>query len=177
MLHRSGKLGLGTAYREAYWVLLGEDYTHFLRMDADLSHRPEGIGRLIQSATDADLVIGSRYCVGGGSQNWPLVRRMLSQTANRASSSLLGLEVKDSTAGFRCYRRAVLESLNAIDIRANGYAFQNEMAYYSQYMGFQILEIPNLRRSEVCQEQDELSGNPQCNGDLGKTFGATAHWS
>ena len=142
VLHRSGKFGLGTAYREAYRVLLREDYTHFLQMDADLSHRPEDIGRLMQSATEADLVIGSRYCMGGGSQNWPLVRRMLSQTANRVSSSLLGLAVKDSTAGFRCYRRAVLESLNGIDIRANGYAFQIEMVYYSQYMGFRILEIP-----------------------------------
>jgi dolichol-phosphate mannosyltransferase len=142
VLHRSGKLGLGTAYREAYRMLLREDYAFFLQMDADLSHRPEDIGRLIQSAREADLVIGSRYCVGGGSQNWPLVRRMLSQTANRASGSLLGLGVKDSTAGFRCYRRAVIESLNAIGIRANGYAFQIEMAYYSQSMGFRILEIP-----------------------------------
>jgi glycosyltransferase involved in cell wall biosynthesis len=142
VLHRTGKLGLGTAYREAYRILLKEDYSYFLQMDADLSHRPEDIGRLMQSAMEADLVIGSRYCVGGGSQNWPLARRMLSQAANSASEGLLGLSVKDSTAGFRCYRRAVLESLNAIDIRANGYAFQIEMAYYSQYMGFRILEIP-----------------------------------
>jgi dolichol-phosphate mannosyltransferase len=142
VLHRSGKLGLGTAYREAYRILLREDYAYFLQMDADLSHRPEDIGRLMQSAFEADVVIGSRYCDGGGSQNWPLVRRMLSRTANRASGSLLRLAVKDSTAGFRCYRRAVIESLDAIDIRANGYAFQIEMAYYSQYMGFRILEIP-----------------------------------
>jgi dolichol-phosphate mannosyltransferase len=142
VLHRSGKLGLGTAYREAYRILLKEDYAYFLQMDADLSHRPEDIGRLIQSATDADLVIGSRYCMGGGSRNWPLMRRMLSQTANSASTSLLGLTVKDSTAGFRCYRRTLLESLNGMDIRANGYAFQIEMAYCCQYMGFRILEIP-----------------------------------
>jgi dolichol-phosphate mannosyltransferase len=141
VLHRSGKLGLGTAYREAYRMLLKEHYTDFLQMDADLSHRPEDIRRLMQE-TDADVVIGSRYCMGGGSENWPWARRMLSQTANRASGSLLGLAVKDSTAGFRCYRRAVLESLDAIDIRANGYAFQIEMAYYSQYMGFRIREVP-----------------------------------
>ena len=142
VLHRPGKLGLGTAYREAYRTLLKEDYAYFLQMDADLSHRPEDIRRLIQSATEADVVIGSRYCAGGGSQNWPFVRRLLSQTANSVSGSLLGLALKDSTAGFRCYRRAVLESLNAIDIRANGYAFQIEMAYYIQRMGFRILEIP-----------------------------------
>ena len=142
VLHRRGKLGLGTAYREAYRLLLKEDYTYFLQMDADLSHSPEDIGRLIQSASEADVVIGSRYCTGGGSKNWPLVRRMLSQTANNASGSLLGLAVKDSTAGFRCYRRPVLESLNAMNIRANGYAFQIEMAYYSQCMGFRLMEIP-----------------------------------
>ena len=142
VLHRPRKLGLGTAYREAFRMLLKEHYAYFLQMDADLSHRPEDIGRLIQSATEADVVIGSRYCVGGRSQNWPLVRRVLSQSANRASGGLLGLAVKDSTAGFRCYRRAVIESLDAVDIRANGYAFQIEMAYYSQRMGFRILEIP-----------------------------------
>lgn len=142
VLHRPGKLGLGTAYREAYRTLLKEDYSYFLQMDADLSHRPEDLGRLIHTAVEADLVIGSRYCRGGGSRNWSLARRMLSQTANTASGSLLGLAVKDSTAGFRCYRRAVLESLNGIDIRANGYAFQIEMAYYSQCMGYRIVEIP-----------------------------------
>ena len=150
VLHRTGKLGLGTAYREAYRVLLNEDYTYFLQMDADLSHRPEDIGRLIQSTMKADVAIGSRYCLGGGSQNWPLARRILSQMANGASGRLLGLTVKDSTAGFRCYRRAVLESLDVIDIRANGYAFQIEMAYYSQYMGFRILEIPIIFDDRKC---------------------------
>ena len=162
VLHRPGKLGLGTAYREAYRILLKEDYAYFLQMDADLSHRPEDIGRLIRSAMEADLVIGSRYCVGGGSQNWPLARRMLSQTANSASGSLLGLAVKDSTAGFRCYRRAVLESLNGVDIRANGYAFQIEMAYYSQYLGFRILEIPIIfddrRQAKSKMSYREISG-------------------
>ena len=162
VLHRPGKLGLGTAYREAYRILLKEDYTYFLQMDADLSHRPEDLGRLIQSAMEADLVIGSRYCSGGGSKNWPLARRMLSQTANSISKSLLGLAVKDSTAGFRCYRRAALESLDAIDIRANGYAFQIEMAYYSQYMGFRILEIPIIfddrKRAKSKMSYREING-------------------
>ncbi|HKT35568.1 MAG TPA: polyprenol monophosphomannose synthase [Nitrospira sp.] len=162
VLHRAGKLGLGTAYREAYRILLKEDYGYFLQMDADLSHRPEDIGRLMQSAMEADVVIGSRYCMGGGSQNWPLARRLLSQTANSASGSLLGLAVKDSTAGFRCYRRAVLESLNVIDIRANGYAFQIEMAFYSQYMGYRILEIPIIfddrRYAKSKMNYREISG-------------------
>ena len=162
VLHRPGKLGLGTAYREAYRSLLKEDYSHFLQMDADLSHRPEDIGRLIQSAMDADVVIGSRYCPGGRSQNWSLGRRMLSRTANTASGRLLGLAVKDSTSGFRCYRRAVLECLDLLDIRANGYAFQIEMACYSQWMGFRILEIPIIfndrRHAKSKMSYREISG-------------------
>ena len=142
VLHRPAKLGLGTAYREAYRILLKENYTYFLQMDADLSHRPEDIVRMLQAVKDADVVIGSRYCAGGGSRNWPIARRLLSRVANGVSGGLLGLATKDSTAGFRCYRRAVLQSLDTIDIQANGYAFQIEMAYYSQCLGCRILEIP-----------------------------------
>jgi len=150
VLHRPGKLGLGTAYREAYRVLLKENYTYFLQMDADLSHRPEDIVRLLQAAKEADVVIGSRYCAGGCSRNWPFTRRLLSRVANEVSNGLLGLAIKDSTAGFRCYRRAVLQSLDTIDIQANGYAFQIETAYYSQCLGFRILEIPILFDDRVC---------------------------
>ena len=150
VMHRHGKLGLGTAYREAYSDLLKEDYAYFLQMDADLSHRQEDVVRLLHAAEEADLVIGSRYCVVGGSQNWPLRRRMLSQAANGISGSFLGLASEDSTAGFRCYRREVLESLDKIDIRADGYAFQIEMAYYTQHLGFRVLEIPIIFENRVC---------------------------
>jgi len=142
VLHRPGKLGLGTAYRQAYRLLLKERYDVFVQMDADLSHRPEEIPSLIRAAERADLVIGSRYCLGGGSREWPLVRRMLSRGANHLSRHLLGLTAQDATAGFRCYRRILLETLDAMDIRANGYAFQVEMAYYSQLTGFRVCEVP-----------------------------------
>ena len=124
VLHRPAKLGLGTAYREAYRILLKENYTYFLQMDADLSHRPEDIVRMLQAVKDADVVIGSRYCAGGGSRNWPIARRLLSRVANGVSGGLLGLAIKDSTAGFRCYRRAVLQSLDTIDIQATGMHFK-----------------------------------------------------
>jgi glycosyltransferase involved in cell wall biosynthesis len=142
VLHRPGKLGLGTAYRQAYRLLLKERYDVFVQMDADLSHRPEEIPSLIRAAEGADLVIGSRYCLGGGSQEWPFVRRMLSRGANRLSRHLLGLSAQDATAGFRCYRRILLETLDAMDIRAKGYAYQVEMAYYSELTGFRVCEVP-----------------------------------
>jgi len=142
VLHRPGKLGLGTAYRQAYRLLLKERYDVFVQMDADLSHRPEEIPLLIGAAEGADLVIGSRYCLGGDLREWPLVRRILSQGANHLSRHLLGLTTQDATAGFRCYRRTLLETLDAMDIRANGYAFQVEMAYYSQLSGFRVCEVP-----------------------------------
>jgi len=142
VLHRPSKLGLGTAYRQAYRLLLKERYDVFVQMDADLSHRPEEIPSLIRAAEGADLVIGSRYCSGGGSREWPLGRRMLSRGANHLSRHLLGLTAQDATAGFRCYRRILLETLDAMDIQANGYAFQVEMAYYSQLTGFRVCEVP-----------------------------------
>lgn len=142
VLHRPGKMGLGSAYREAYRVLLQQPYDRFIPMDADLSHSPEMIPLLLKASTDAHLVIGSRYCPGGGSKNWSLVRRALSFTANRVCRVLLGLNSEDSTAGFRCYRRELLVALDQLNIRSNGYAFQVEMTYYSQWLGSQLREVP-----------------------------------
>jgi glycosyltransferase involved in cell wall biosynthesis len=159
VMHRSGKLGLGTAYREAYRILLKEPYDRFIAMDADLSHSPEAIPMLLDASNDAALVIGSRYCPGGGSQNWSLVRRVLSFGANRLCRALLGLKIEDSTAGFRCYRRDLLEVLDQLNVRSNGYAFQIEMAYYSQWLGFQLREVPiifeeRLRaKSKMCRSE------------------------
>jgi glycosyltransferase involved in cell wall biosynthesis len=142
VLHRPGKMGLGSAYREAYRALLKQPYDCFIPMDADLSHCPEMIPTLLNASTDAHLVIGSRYCPGGGSKNWSLVRRTLSFTANHLCRVLLGLKSKDSTAGFRCYRRELLVALDQLNIRSNGYAFQVEMTYYSQWLGSQLREVP-----------------------------------
>ena len=142
VLHRPGKMGLGSAYREAYRILLQQPYDRFIPMDADLSHCPEMIPILLNASTDAHLVIGSRYCAGGGSKNWSLVRRTLSFTANRLCRGLLGFKSKDATAGFRCYRRELLAALNQLNIRSNGYAFQVEMTYYSEWLGSQVREVP-----------------------------------
>lgn len=142
VLHRPAKLGLGTAYRQAYRLLLKEGYSRFIQMDADLSHQPEVIPALLDAAEAADLVIGSRYCAGGGSKDVSAVRWALSCGANRLTRLMLGLVVEDSTAGFRCYRRELLEVLDQLDIRSTGYAFQVEMTYYSQLLGFRVREVP-----------------------------------
>jgi dolichol-phosphate mannosyltransferase len=144
VLHRPGKLGLGTAYRHAFHVLLKEPYDRFISMDADLSHRPESIPALLSRSQEADLVIGSRYLPGGGTRNCSVARRLLSRTANRIARGMLGLKALDATAGFRCYRRELLAALDHLDLRSNGYSFLVEMAYYSEAMGFRILEEPIL---------------------------------
>jgi len=149
VLHRPGKLGLGTAYRHAFHVLLKEPYDCFIEMDADLSHRPELIPDLLHLSADADLVIGSRYVPGGGWSRGPFARLLLSRMANHATRWILGLRARDATAGFRCYRRELLAALDRLDIRSNGYSFQVEMTYYSEAMGFRVQEEPILFEDRV----------------------------
>lgn len=149
VMHRSGKLGLGSAYRQAFRLLLQESYDRYVAMDADLSHRPESIPDLLRASNEADLVIGSRYCLGGATKNWPAVRQLLSRTSNTIARGLLGLKVMDATAGFRCYRPELLAALDRLDIRSNGYSFQVEMTYYSERMGFRVREEPILFEERV----------------------------
>lgn len=156
VMHRPGKLGLGSAYRQAFRLLLKEPYDCFVTMDADLSHQPESIPDLLRAADEADLVIGSRYTHGGGSKNWSLVRRLLSRTANGLARNLLALNVRDATGGFRCYRRDLLAALDRLDVRSNGYSFLVEMAYYSQRMGFRLREEP-IVFEERCQAKSKMS--------------------
>jgi len=144
VLHRPGKLGLGSAYREAYRTLLDKSYDGFLAMDADLSHPPERIPALLAASDRADLVIGSRYCPGGGTRNWSAFRKLLSRSANAISRSLLSLTVHDATAGFRFYSAKLIRALDRLDIRSGGYAYQIEMVYYTQCLGFRTCEIPIL---------------------------------
>lgn len=148
-MHRSGKLGLGTAYRQAFRSLLTEPYDRYVAMDADLSHPPESIPDLLRASAEADLVIGSRYIDGGVCKNWSAARLLLSRTANNVARALLSLDVMDATAGFRCYRRELLDALNRINVRSNGYSFQIEMAYYSQLMGFRLTEVPIVFEDRV----------------------------
>jgi glycosyltransferase involved in cell wall biosynthesis len=149
VMHRSGKLGLGSAYRQAFRLLLKESYDRYVAMDADLSHRPESIPDLLRASNEADLVIGSRYCPGGATKNWSSVRRLLSRTSNTIARGLLGLKVMDATAGFRCYRPELLAALDQRDIRSDGYSFQVEMTYYSERMGFRVREEPILFEERV----------------------------
>ena len=149
VLHRPSKLGLGTAYRHAFHILLKEPYDRFISMDADLSHRPESIPDLLRASETADLVIGSRYQPGGGTRNCSLARRLLSRMANRVARGALGLKARDVTAGFRCYRRELLAALDRLDVRSNGYSFLVEMTYYSQAMGFRVREEPILFADRV----------------------------
>jgi glycosyltransferase involved in cell wall biosynthesis len=149
VMHRSGKLGLGSAYRQAFRLLLKESYDRYVAMDADLSHRPESIPDLLRASNEADLVIGSRYCLGGATKNWSSVRRLLSRISNTIARGLLGLKVMDATAGFRCYRPELLAALDRRDIRSDGYSFQVEMTYYSERMGFRVREEPILFEERV----------------------------
>lgn len=142
VLHREGKLGLGTAYRTAFRQLVQEGYDCLLSMDADLSHPPEAIPAMLAASQEADLVVGSRYAPGGGTQNCSLARRLLSLGANAGARLLLGLSLRDATAGFRCYRRDVLADLDRRDIRSNGYSYLLEMSYHAQRSGYRLAEVP-----------------------------------
>ncbi|MGZ4139623.1 MAG: polyprenol monophosphomannose synthase [Actinomycetota bacterium] len=142
VLHRPGKAGLGPAYVAGFRDGLARDYEALIEMDADLSHDPADVPRLIAAAQTADLVLGSRYAPGGGTRNWSKGRERLSRAGNTYARALLRIPVKDVTAGFRCYRREVLEALPLDQISSEGYGFQIEMAWRAWLMGFRVVEIP-----------------------------------
>ena len=142
-IHRAAKLGLGTAYVAGFKWALARDYQFIFEMDADFSHNPDKIPEFLKAIQTADLVIGSRYQNGQVNVvNWPIGRLFLSYSANIYARRVTGLPVFDSTAGFKCFRRRVLESIDLDDIRSNGYAFQIEMHFRAWKKGFRILEIP-----------------------------------
>jgi dolichol-phosphate mannosyltransferase len=142
VLHRSGKLGLGTAYIEGFRYGLQRDYEIFQQMDCDFSHNPEDLPRFLEAIKDADLVLGSRYVKGGGTQNWPLYRKFISKGGSFYARNILGVKVRDLTGGFKCFRRKVLEEIELDRIRAEGYSFQIEMTWRSIQKGFRVKEIP-----------------------------------
>ena len=144
VIHREGKLGLGTAYITGFqWALRhGADYV--IQMDADFSHSPSYIPKMMEQIENYDLVVGSRY-IGGGQldERWSWWRWFLSWWANSVwTRTILGVNTKDATAGFKCWRRSALERIGLDRIQSNGYVFQVEMAYVSEKLGFRILEIP-----------------------------------
>jgi dolichol-phosphate mannosyltransferase len=142
LLVRPAKRGLGGAYLDGFRWGLGHGYDALVEMDADLSHDPVDVVRLLAALEDADLVIGSRYVLGGAVVNWSIFRRVLSRGGNLYARVLLGFEVADATSGFRAYRASLLASVDLDAIRSEGYAFQVEMVRRAQAAGARIVEIP-----------------------------------
>lgn len=142
VVHRAGKLGLGTAYIAGMRRAFELEATHIMTMDADFSHHPRYIPAMIEKIADADLVIGSRYVPGGGSKNWPWYRVLFSWSANQTAKLIAGLDANDCTAGFRLYRREVLESINLDEIFSSGYSFLLEMLFKVQQRGWRVAESP-----------------------------------
>jgi dolichol-phosphate mannosyltransferase len=144
LLERTAKEGLGRAYLAAFAWALERDFTHIFEMDADFSHNPQDLPRLYSAALEgADVVVGSRYVTGVNVVNWPMSRVLLSYFASRYVRMLTGIPVHDTTAGFVCYRREVLEALiNRGRIRFVGYAFQIEMKFKAWKMGYSLKEVP-----------------------------------
>lgn len=143
MIERKGKLGLGTAYIAGFQWALEHGYNYIFEMDADFSHNPHDLVRLYEAcAQGADMSVGSRYVTGVNVVNWPMTRVLLSYFASKYVRIITGMKVHDATAGFVCYTRRVLESINLDKIRFKGYAFQIEMKFTTYTLGFKLEEVP-----------------------------------
>ena len=142
VVHRTAKAGLGAAYLHGFRVALEKGYDVIGEMDADGSHQPEQLYRLRSALLDADLVIGSRYVAGGSVVNWPLFRRLLSAFGNLYVRLLLGISVRDSTAGYRLFRRTTLEKVDLTSVNVAGYVFQTDLAWRTLQSGLVVREVP-----------------------------------
>jgi dolichol-phosphate mannosyltransferase len=146
VLHRPGKEGLASAYIAGFKHVLERGAELVLQMDADFSHDPRDLRRLVEASERANLVLGSRYVPGGAVEDWGPVRRAISRGGSAYARLTLGVEVKDLTGGFKCFHRRVLESIDLNQISSQGYAFQVEMTYRALQAGFKVLEIPIVFR-------------------------------
>ena len=143
VMHRPGKLGLGTAYLAGFRYALERHYEVVFEMDADFSHDPASLPRLLEALDEgADLALGSRYLPEGSTENWGLIRRMISRGGNVYARAILGVDVQDLTGGFKGFRRQVLEAVDLDAIRSEGYAFQIEMTFRALQLGFSVTEVP-----------------------------------
>ena len=161
LLERSGKLGLGTAYIMGFkWALEREHYEYVFEMDADFSHNPDDLAALYDACRhgDADMAVGSRYVTGVNVVNWPMGRVLMSYYASAYVRIITGMPVRDTTAGFVCYTRRVLQALPLDEIRFKGYAFQIEMKFTAYRMGFRIREVPIVFVNRVLGESKMSSG-------------------
>jgi dolichol-phosphate mannosyltransferase len=146
VLHRPRKEGLGPAYIAGFRRALSEGASLILEMDADFSHDPTDLPRLLAAAADADLAIGSRYVDGGGVGDWGILRRAISRGGGAYARLVLGVGVKDLTGGFKCFRREVLEAIDLDTVESRGYAFQVELTYRAIRRGFRVVEVPIVFR-------------------------------
>ena len=142
VIHRPGKLGLGTAYLRGFAYALASGYERIFEMDADFSHDPYCLPELRRALSEADVVLGSRYVKGGGTRHWPQLRKLISQGGSRYAGLVLGLPFHDLTGGFKGFSRRALASLDLDTIRSNGYSFQIEVTYRLYQQGFHIVERP-----------------------------------
>lgn len=166
LLERTGKLGLGTAYIAGFKWALARHYDYIFEMDADFSHNPNDLVKLYKACAEegADVAIGSRYVSGVNVVNWPISRVLMSYFASKYVRSVLGVKIADTTAGFKCYRREVLETIELDKIRFKGYAFQIEMKFTAYKCGFRLLEVPIIFINR------ELGTSKMSGGIFGEAF-------
>ncbi|MGH8939671.1 MAG: polyprenol monophosphomannose synthase [Actinomycetes bacterium] len=158
VLHRTAKNGLGAAYVAGFGWALARDYGVIVEMDADGSHAPEELPRLLDTLRTSDLVLGSRYVAGGRVVNWPRHRELLSRGGNLYSRLALGVPIRDITGGYRAYRRRVLEKLVLDDVASQGYCFQVDLAWRTAQAGFRVVEVP-ITFTEREVGQSKMSGS------------------
>jgi dolichol-phosphate mannosyltransferase len=143
VLHRQKKEGLGRAYLAAFRWALAEGYTYIIEMDADFSHDPRYLPQFVDAAeAGAELVLGSRYVTGGGTVNWGIGRQVISRGGSLYARTILGVDIRDLTGGFKCFNRHVLENIDLDEVKSSGYAFQIELTYRTLKKGFTVREIP-----------------------------------
>lgn len=159
VLHRGEKAGLGAAYLAGFGYALDHDYECIVEMDADFSHDPADLPRLLAPVLEgrADLVLGSRWVAGGGTRNWPLRRQLVSRGGSWYARSILHVGVRDLTGGYKCFHRRVLEALDLGAVQASGYGFQIELTYLALRAGFRVREIPIIF-TERTRGESKMSG-------------------
>jgi dolichol-phosphate mannosyltransferase len=158
VLHRAGKEGLGAAYKAGFAWAKDKGYDAVVEMDADGSHAPEELPKLLDALRDADAVLGTRYVPGGSVHNWPLHRLLLSRCGNIYIRMALGMPFKDATGGYRAYRMPVLDAINVDSVASTGYSFQVELAWRSHKGGFRLVEVP-ITFTEREHGVSKMSGN------------------
>ena len=170
VLHRTAKNGLGAAYLAGFRWGMSRGFGVLVEMDADGSHRPEHLQQMLKALDDADVVIGSRWVPGGGVENWPRHRQWLSQGGNRYTQLMLGLGVRDATAGYRAYRRSALERMDLSTVASQGYCFQVDLTRRATAAGLRIVEVP------ITFVEREVGDSKMSGAILGEALWRVTQW-